>query len=410
MPTYCWSGATGANDGSSWADAYTDVVVAWTNTGPGEDLWIASDHYELRTGSSVTFVGSSTDPQRIISVDRADDSYKPATSVQIDMGTFLDFTVQNVTVMGLYVIVGDDLSGSDAFYEDCTIEWQSVGDTSLTTRPTFLRCTLKVWIGWESGSYGGRYIGCTFVNLSGFDGWYDTSGAFENEADFIGCDLSSHDPAWGICRSAAAGHTYNFDGCTFAAGQMVEVGFGHHRGRVYLIGCDEVPGNTYRAEARMLAGAMTSDTSIYRNGGWVDVEGDTPLSHLITPAATCSPRSPVDSVPTVAYLGTTGSQTITVEIAENFTVGLTDADAWIEIDYLGTTDSPLWTNATSRVPLGTTTIPTSAATWTGAAGYTARKLTKTVTVNKAGAYRVKVYLAKYEAGKSMAYCPKIEVS
>jgi hypothetical protein len=411
MPTYCWSGATGVGDGSSWADAYTSIIPAWAATPDNGELYLASDHYELQ--SSGIILGSViADPKRTISVDRADDSYLKAPAVQLDTSTFGDFSVSNSWFHGVFVLVGDDLAGSNAYFEDCTIEWQGATDTHSGSNSTFNNCTFRVYSNWESGQRN-RWYGCDWIDLGG-SGWYDSTGAFEAENFLVGCDLSQHNTTYGLCRNLGSAVTFTFDACKLAAGQKIVQGTPNSPlYKVHLIGCDvdgAGAGKTYRTEVHMMGGTSVTDTSVYRNGGWSDVEGDTPLSHLMTPSSLCSPVKYIESLPITAYLGTTGSKTFTVEIAEDFTVALNASEAWIEVDYLGTANSTRWTKSTSREPLGSTALTSSAETWTGMAGYTAHKLQKTVTVNKAGAYRVRVFLGKYEAGKSMAYCPKVSVA
>ena len=52
--TYVNGAATGANDGSSWADAYTDLGTALTNTTSGE-VWVVGGTYHPGVDTTSTF-------------------------------------------------------------------------------------------------------------------------------------------------------------------------------------------------------------------------------------------------------------------------------------------------------------------------------------------------------------------
>jgi len=64
------SNASGANDGTSWGDAYTSILSAATNAASGDEVRVASDHLETFTSNTViTWIGvSGVDPQSLVSV------------------------------------------------------------------------------------------------------------------------------------------------------------------------------------------------------------------------------------------------------------------------------------------------------------------------------------------------------
>ena len=67
-----WSGATGAGNGGSWADAYTTLAAVITAQGNQPTrVFVASDHSELVSAALTFPAGSAIVVYQIISVDRA---------------------------------------------------------------------------------------------------------------------------------------------------------------------------------------------------------------------------------------------------------------------------------------------------------------------------------------------------
>ena len=70
---YVYSGAGGAADGSSWANAYTTMALALASGKVAGDIfYLAHDHNES-TGASVTltFPGTAASPNKVLCVNRA---------------------------------------------------------------------------------------------------------------------------------------------------------------------------------------------------------------------------------------------------------------------------------------------------------------------------------------------------
>ena len=69
---YVRSGATGANNGSSKADAYTTLEAAAAAKAAGDSFWVASDHVEIKaTSLTIACPGTAANPCRILCVDFA---------------------------------------------------------------------------------------------------------------------------------------------------------------------------------------------------------------------------------------------------------------------------------------------------------------------------------------------------
>ena len=84
------SNATGAANGTTWADAYTTIAAAAAADSAGDIIWVAEDHAES-TASSVSWswAGTEASPTRLICADSA--SGEPPSTVA---------TTGSVTVTG----------------------------------------------------------------------------------------------------------------------------------------------------------------------------------------------------------------------------------------------------------------------------------------------------------------------
>ncbi len=140
-------------------------------------------------------------------------------------------------------------------------------------------------------------------------------------------------------------------------------------------------------------GTVLSETSIVRTSGASD--GTTPLSWKFASASTATYAFPFQSEELAQWQNTTGgSKTATIELTTS--TSLTNADCWLELEYLGDTASPKGSIVTSRaVPLAApVTLTTSAASWGGAAQTNKYNIAVSFTPQKKGPIKATVYLAK----------------
>jgi hypothetical protein len=130
-------------------------------------------------------------------------------------------------------------------------------------------------------------------------------------------------------------------------------------------------------------GTCVSSASIYRTGG-ATVEGDA-CSWLITTTANCAEGAPFYTPWIYGTIASTGSKTFDLYIT-NDTADLTDAECWLEVEYLKDADEATWTLATDQRATITATAAAqtddTTSTWneiSGSGTYSQTGTTMTVT-------------------------------
>ena len=159
-------------------------------------------------------------------------------------------------------------------------------------------------------------------------------------------------------------------------------------------------------------GDVYSETTIVRTGGASD--GTTPLSHKLVSSASRTFLTPLYSAEMVIWNNTTGSaKTATVEIVHDSVTALTDAEVWLEVEYLGTSGFPLALFASDRktdilASAASQTSSSVAWTTTGITNVNKQKLGVTFTPQEIGLVRCRVALAK--ASYTIYACPKVDIT
>ena len=109
---YLLNTATGAADGTSWADAYTTLASAFAGMSAGDACYMRDTHTEGTTVDTTrTSPGTTVSPCAVISVD-ASDNYSKASSSQFSAGNASGehLTLGGVTsYYGVYFIAAEDI-------------------------------------------------------------------------------------------------------------------------------------------------------------------------------------------------------------------------------------------------------------------------------------------------------------
>lgn len=392
-------------DGLSWATAYTtwaSYIASEGNPVAGEIVLVntgASPHYENPSGG-VTFTGpASGQPAYIIGVDKADDSYNPATAVNFEASGATDdiITDGSLCVFGISFKSGDrlDLNAGDlneiSHYEDCTFDAQVDYMAINSNFHTAINCTFTLGTGgymWITGIGRIEFINCDFSGSSTY--------MFKNTAGwayFRGCDFTGYTGS--AFYYSQYGNVAILEGCLLPSSYSIgSVSYGFLK----LHGCDTSAGSAdnWRYELQgSLGGSWALSTSIYRSGG-ATFNGSTNYSLGLSANSNDSTWLPIYTDWQNGYIAAdSGTQTTwTVYVAVVSTGTLYDDDVWLEVEYLGTSGSPQTTIDVSQriaTPLATHTELTSDGTssWTGLTEK-AYKIAVTGTVNISGMYRWRV--------------------
>jgi hypothetical protein len=397
------SGAGGAGNGSSWANAFLTLAAA--NAFPiaaGDTLLVGDDHAEWTSGSvtvSLPSFGVSTTPNNIIVVDHT----KPSPSIPADLkiGAYgagslsasgnINFNFSGY-VYGLYVRNGVDAVGvgvatsaisiqcqsSRTFYFDsCTFLNSSTGTSLLIMSPggsewlDFKNCTfinLTANVAFLLSGCWVKLTNCTFTfpGASATNYFFQT-GTF-SQATFEGCDFSQFGGTYLVNHTSNGGIFHTFKDCKLPAGTPFTLAnaLRPNSNSVWVVNCDS--GNTnYRNELYDYGGELHTSTSVVRTGG---ASQGTAYSWKVTTNANVRWYAPFKLMALSIWNSTTGAaKNVTVEgIADprDFSALPNNDDIWIDVEALENASLPQGTYhvGTKTTPLGTNSALTaSTAAW-----------------------------------------------
>lgn len=439
---YVRSGAGGAGTGADWANAYTTLSAALAAKSAGDDFWVSEDHAESTAAAiTLTSPGTAASPCRIICVDHTG-TVPPVSADLRTTATVTTTGASNISYAGVAYVYGVTFTAGDG---------ANLGRHQMTGAAlVWYFDTSKIVVG-NTNASGGINFGATgqtkivFRNtttkfgatgqgfISGMGGvfeWRDTAAAIDSAGSapttlFIpldtrgtlawvhGVDLS-HLGSGNNLVSVATGLAadFLFENCKLGSSVAIVTGTpaGHGSPIVRVTNCDSADTN-YRYAKHTYQGAITSETTIVRTGGASD--GTTPISRKMISTANAKFYAPLESDPIIYWNETLGSITVTVPVLTD-NVTLTNRDAWVEVEYLGTSGFPLSLTSSDAAadPLATaanqTTDATSTWTTTGIGTPVKQELSVTFTPAEKGLIRARVMLAR--ASTTMYVDPLILVS
>lgn len=422
-----------ANDGSTWALAKADLAGAAAIAVAGDTVYVSQAHAESTAADiTITWAGTAESPVNVIC---ANDAAEPPTAVAAT-ATVTTTGTSNISIAGhayTYGIIFQAGSGSISAqincsnananvqrYESCKFRIVGtntggairvcVGDQSRTFWKNcdvrFANASQKVAnvngpFRWDGGSLESG--GTSPANL--FQGYAATSSR-GGQSLVSGVDLTNADAGVNLAIGSADGaHSFVFRNMRLPASWSGSVMSGsattENALSAEMWNCDGSDTNG-RWQTCDNSGFCRSETTIVRTGG-------ASSSMCISAAANAEYPLLVCYSPEIVKYNSAvgGALTLTVEVVHDSqgsgTSGaLTDAEAWLEVQYLGTSGVPLGsfiTDAKASFLASAADQTSSSETWTttGLTTPVKQKLAVTFTPQEAGYIHALVAVAKASA-------------
>lgn len=416
-----------ADDGLTWATAKATVAGALAVAAAGERIWVSQNHAETAAAPTTwTSAGTTALPVEILcGNDAAQPPTALATTATVSTTgsnaiSFLNFAY----VYGITFTAGSAAAATSiVFTQNAAWGWKfdtcalrcggtgagnridigGTGSGSVNTKVEFVNTNVQ----FAAASHGIRCFspldwrgGALTLGVAPTGGLIINNGGATTIARLTGVDLTNLGTnaivGWG---AASTGGRVGLENCKLAAGFTATTGtnLGAGNVEVWLDNCDSTD-TQVRFQHHSYEGLVSSETVIVRTGGASN--GTTPNSYKMVSSATRRFTTPLYSPEFWILYPTTGSsKTATVEIVHDSVTALTDAEVWLEIEYLGTSGFPLSLFASDRK---TTIIATAANqasssvawTTTGITNVNKQKLDVTFTPQEIGIVRARVALAK----------------
>ena len=413
----------------TWADATLTLAKVAAIDAAGDTIYVSQSHAESSASAqTIALAGTAANPVRVICGNDA--AEPPTTTATTAAVTTTGNSSITLTGSGYYrgikFAVGSGATGAGAtltfggsnssmWLDSCAIELNTTSASQrIVVFPTannggvvsFNNCTFKFSNTGQGITPGRAFLmidGCSIeAGSSAITTLFATTDSATQQVWVKHSDLSNMASSANLVVSGfSAAVKIDFINCKLPAawsGGVVAGAPASPAFRASMYNCDSGSTN-YRLWIETYAGSIKSETTLVKTGGASD--GTTPLSWKLTTTANANDyTAPLITDDMAIWIDSTGSsKTITVDILHDSATALTDAEVWLEIDYLGSSSQPLGTPASDkRATVLTTAVDqnTSSATWTttGMTNPNTQKLEITFTPQMKGFVYARVYLAK----------------
>lgn len=436
-----WSGATGAGNGSSWADAYTTLaaVIAAQGSSPTR-VFLASDHVEL-TGTAPIFPAGGGIVYQLISSDRTS-GFPPTVEqagARIGSTNATNLTPTNSFYSkGVFWTAGENSTATRNLAFDSSSAYNIVrivgggvelkntgagsrfifgtGATNRNTKFQFENAEIRF-------GNAGQGIQMQAAGLSIKDGalagsaiteFIKTFSTVAADVDVSGLNMSTGAASMNLMASGIPGAgKVRFDSIKMPAswtGGIMATPPAQGCLSVIATNVDSADTN-YRTMAVGWNTSLRTDTAIFRPGTHWD--GMTPVAWSITTGSMAYPLVVFDTPTMMVWNETTGSPvTVTAHVLTDG-VTLKNDDAWLEVVYLDDAGYPLGAMVSDERPsqlAAAADQDASTATWTtpGITTPVKQKLSVTFTPREKGYIQARVRVAR--SSTTIYVCPVPEVA
>lgn len=425
--TAVWTEVTG-NSAYGWGASHARLRNAFAWAAAGDDIYI-SNNSAATEAAPVTYTspGTAALPVRVLCVDdgEAPPTTMATTGVEVNTGASNNMNYAGYAVVdGLQFSTGGGASTGTAshnFTSASAFHWKIMNGKLWLATTGANAC--RVSVGATSNPRASMLelinTPINFANAAHAIGvqapfrWSATPSALPGTApttlfsistpgavgsiDCQGIDLSGAGSANIASVSASSWATINLTDCKLGSsfspstGSVIGVGGVTLR----LVNCDSGDTN-YNYHHLTYPGTVTDETVVVRVGGATD--GATPFSRKMVSTANASLMVPLESDWVEFWNDALSGMGVGFEVV-NDGVTLTDAEAWVEVQCLATSGSPLSSVTTDRAASALATPANQASssvnwTTTGLSSPVKQRLEATVTPAEKGPIRARVCLAR----------------
>lgn len=416
-----------ANSGATWALAKATLTNTLALMAAGDNCYVTNAHSESFAASmTLTSLGTAANPCKIIVCS---DSAEPPVIVSSG-ATFATTGGTTISFAGFAYCYGFIFKSADGGnngginFVSTVPWWWSLDTCSLRLNGT--GSSGLIAIGNNASTADDQFLQLNNTTLSFGNvnqgiaararfSWQNTGSAIiatiptplfqafngvPATGVIIGVDLSALGAGKTlVSMSSVSAHNFYFQECKL--GDSVSLTSGSVAGQggteIRFVNCDSGTQN-YRYYKQTYAGTISTETTNIRTNGATDL--GTPVSRKLVSTANSAFIFPLASDPVTFWVDATNvSQTITIPIlTTNLT--LTSSDVWVDVDYLGSSATPISSRASSRtkdiLTASTNLLTDSTSIWNtnGLPAATKTKISVSFTPQMKGLVKTTVNLAK----------------